>query len=104
MRKVLLATATLGMLWATGAAKADVMLDPHLSGTGDNVVFDSFSGSLAIGSFNGQHILLTSPATLVLPGLPTATILRSLTLATFLSRCLMLRKQWCCQRQRRFSA
>lgn len=34
---------------------ADVILDPHLSGTGDNVIFDSFNGNLAIGSFNGQH-------------------------------------------------
>jgi hypothetical protein len=39
---------------ATGA-NADVFLQNMLSGTGDNVTFDSFSGSLAIGSFNGQH-------------------------------------------------
>jgi hypothetical protein len=31
------------------------MLDPHLSGTGDNVIFDSLSGNVAVGSFNGQH-------------------------------------------------
>jgi hypothetical protein len=53
MKKLLLAAVAVAAL--TIPAKADVMLDPHLSGTGDNVVFDSFSGSLAIGSFNGQH-------------------------------------------------
>jgi hypothetical protein len=36
-------------------AHADVILDPHLSGTGDNVVFDSLVGHLAIGHFNGMH-------------------------------------------------
>jgi hypothetical protein len=36
-------------------AKADVILDPHLSGTGDNVIFDSVLGNTAFGSFNGQH-------------------------------------------------
>lgn len=53
MKKILLAgVLTLGV---TGAG-ADVIVDPHLSGTGDNVVFDSFNGTnLAIGSFNGQH-------------------------------------------------
>ena len=55
MKRVLLATAALAFIWATGQAKADVILDTKLSGTGDNVVFDSFSGSLAIGSFNGQN-------------------------------------------------
>ena len=54
MKRLLLAGMALFAL-ATVQAKADVILDPHLSGTGDNVVFDSFSGSLAIGSFNGQH-------------------------------------------------
>jgi hypothetical protein len=36
-------------------AKADVILSNQLSGTGDNVVFDSISGSIAYGSFNGTH-------------------------------------------------
>ena len=54
MRKFLLASSML-LACAVLPAKADVILDPHLSGTGDNVVFDSFSGNLAIGSFNGQH-------------------------------------------------
>jgi hypothetical protein len=54
MKKYLLAgTMLLGL--AVMPAKADVILDPHLSGTGDNVVFDSVSGNVAFGSFNGQH-------------------------------------------------
>jgi hypothetical protein len=36
-------------------ARADVMLENMLSGTGDNVVFNSLIGNLAVGSFNGQH-------------------------------------------------
>jgi len=55
MRRLLFATAALVLIWATGQAKADVILDTKLSGTGDNVVFDSFSGNMAIGSFNGQN-------------------------------------------------
>jgi hypothetical protein len=54
MKKLLLFTAAILPL-ATAGAKADVILDPHLSGTGDNVVFDSFSGSTAIGRFNGMN-------------------------------------------------
>jgi hypothetical protein len=54
MRKLLLS-----LLAATALvfpARADVILDTSASGTGDNVVFDSFNGTnLAIGSFNGQH-------------------------------------------------
>ena len=53
MKRVLLATAA--MLALAMPATADVMLDPHLSGTGDNVIFDSVSGNTAFGSFNGQH-------------------------------------------------
>ncbi|HEY2243482.1 MAG TPA: hypothetical protein VGH47_04560 [Xanthobacteraceae bacterium] len=53
MRKLLLGLTALAA-FAT-PAKADVVLDPMLSGTGDNVVFDSFNGNAAIGSFNGQH-------------------------------------------------
>ena len=55
MKKLLLAcTAVLAL---TGAARADVVIDNHLSGTGDNVVFDSFNAvtNVALGSFNGQH-------------------------------------------------
>jgi hypothetical protein len=54
MRKYLLATAALLTL-AGVSAKADVILDNHLSGTGDNVIFQGLFGNLAIGSFNGQH-------------------------------------------------
>jgi hypothetical protein len=54
MKRIMLAAAAI-LATATLSARADVILDPHLSGTGDNVVFDSLSGSLAIGSFNGQH-------------------------------------------------
>jgi hypothetical protein len=52
-KKILLATAAL--LTLAVPAKADVVLQTKLSGTGDNVVFDSLNGSTAIGSFNGQH-------------------------------------------------
>jgi len=55
MKRLLFASAALACIWATGQAKADVILDFNGSGTGDNVVFQSFSGSTAIGSFNGQH-------------------------------------------------
>jgi hypothetical protein len=43
---------------ATLPARADVILDPHLSGTGDNVIFDSVdvANFKAFGSLNGQHI------------------------------------------------
>jgi len=52
MKTLLMAIAILA---TTGIAKADVIVDNKLSGTGDNVIFDSLLGSLAIGSFNGQH-------------------------------------------------
>src|SRR5215471_15936971 len=53
LKRLILATA-LGMIPA--AAMADVTIIDKLSGTGDNVVFDSaIPGSLVIGSFNGQH-------------------------------------------------
>jgi hypothetical protein len=53
MRKLLLATTAL--LALSGAARADVILDTQLSGTGDNVIFDSISGGVAVGTFNGTH-------------------------------------------------
>ncbi len=53
MRKLLLTTTAL--LALTVVAKADVVLDFKLSGTGDNVVFQSINNNVAIGSFNGQH-------------------------------------------------
>lgn len=55
MKKFLLASAfALGL--ATTPASADVMVADMLSGTGDNVVFDSFNGTnQAVGSFNGTH-------------------------------------------------
>jgi hypothetical protein len=52
MRNLLLASA---LLLFSAPAYADVILDTHLSGTGDNVIFNSLIGSLALGSFNGQH-------------------------------------------------
>jgi hypothetical protein len=52
--KLALAIALASVAFAP-AAWADVILDPHLSGTGDNVVFDSISGNVAFGSFNGTH-------------------------------------------------
>jgi hypothetical protein len=55
MKRLLLATvAVLGV--GLGTAQANVVILDKLSGTGDNVVFDSFNGTnLAVGSFNGQH-------------------------------------------------
>jgi hypothetical protein len=53
MRKLLLGSALAFAVVAP--ANADVVIQDMLSGTGDNVVFDSLSGHLAIGSFNGMH-------------------------------------------------
>src|SRR5215472_1621349 len=52
MKRLLLATA---LAMTPIAAMADVTLLDKLSGTGDNVVFDSQSGGLILGSFNGQN-------------------------------------------------
>jgi len=52
MHKLLLASA---LMLFSAPAYADVILDTHLSGTGDNVIFNSLIGSLALGSFNGTH-------------------------------------------------
>src|SRR5215831_18386063 len=52
--KIVLLAAT-ALIAATSFATADVILDKHLSGTGDNVIFDSCSSSVCFGSFNGQH-------------------------------------------------
>jgi hypothetical protein len=54
MKRFMLASTML-MGLAVMPAKADVMLSTNLSGTGDNVIFDSVSGNVAFGSFNGQH-------------------------------------------------
>ena len=54
MRKLLLATTALLALSAL-PAKADVVIKTSMTGTGDNVVFDSLNGTTALGSFNGQH-------------------------------------------------
>jgi hypothetical protein len=57
MKRVLLAAAAISTiaLWGMASAKADVIIDNSLSGTGDNVVFQSSTPNLVIGSFNGQH-------------------------------------------------
>jgi hypothetical protein len=58
MRRYLYVTTALLALTALSfisPAKADVILDNHLSGTGDNVIFNSVSGSLATALLNGQH-------------------------------------------------
>jgi uncharacterized protein (TIGR03382 family) len=56
MKKLLLAVLACAVIASTAKqANADVILTPMLSGTGDNVVFDSLLGNLAIGSFNGQN-------------------------------------------------
>jgi hypothetical protein len=36
-------------------AAADVIINDSLSGTGDNVIFDSKSSTQVVGTFNGQH-------------------------------------------------
>jgi len=54
MKRFLLATAAIAM-FLPGLARADVILTDSLSGTGDNVVFDSVLGNLVKGTFNGQH-------------------------------------------------
>jgi len=36
-------------------ANATIVIDDHLSGTGDNVIFNALSTNLVVGSFNGQH-------------------------------------------------
>ena len=58
MRNLLLAGAAALALtsYALNEARADVIINNQLSGTGDNVIFDSATpGSLVVGSFNGQH-------------------------------------------------
>lgn len=58
MKKLLAAmsVALLASVVVTAAAKADVILDTHLSGTGNNVVFNSLSGDLATALLNGQNL------------------------------------------------
>jgi hypothetical protein len=56
MKKLTLAAVLLASTaFATLPAKAEVVLETKLSGTGDNVIFNSLVGNLATGSFNGQH-------------------------------------------------
>lgn len=52
---LLMTTAVVCTLASATGASADVILDPHLSGTGDNVVFNQLTPNLVVGSFNGQH-------------------------------------------------
>jgi hypothetical protein len=54
MRRLLLSLTAVAALAAT-SAKADVILDFKGGGTGDNVVFNSLAGSLALATLNGQH-------------------------------------------------
>jgi hypothetical protein len=54
MRRLLLASAAALMLLPM-SAKADVIIDDHLSGTGDNVVFNALTSTRVVGAFNGQH-------------------------------------------------
>jgi hypothetical protein len=57
MKRLLLAATAVAAIALSGmvSAKADVVLDTQLSGTGDNVIFQSLLGNVATGSFNGQH-------------------------------------------------
>ena len=52
MRKFLLAAALAAL---ASPAYADVIVENKLSGTGDNVVFNSLVGDLALANLNGQH-------------------------------------------------
>jgi hypothetical protein len=47
--------ATAALLATVGLARADVIVQNNLSGTGDNVIFNSISGDLATALLNGQH-------------------------------------------------
>ena len=53
MKRFLL--TSIAALAMTTYACADIILDPMLSGTGDNVIFQSLLGNLAVGTFNGMH-------------------------------------------------
>ena len=53
MKKLLLAASMLTALALP--AQADVILDFKAGGTGDNVVFNSLLGNLALATLNGQH-------------------------------------------------
>jgi len=57
MKRLLLTTMAIAALALSGtvSAKADVIINDSLSGTGDNVIFQSATPNLVIGSFNGQH-------------------------------------------------
>lgn len=54
MKKFLLAASMMTALALP--AQADVILETNLSGTGDNVIFTSVVGDLALARLNGQHI------------------------------------------------
>jgi hypothetical protein len=53
MKRLLL--ATIALLALAAPASADIILENKLSGTGDNVVFNSLNGDLARALLNGQH-------------------------------------------------
>ena len=55
MKKLLLLTTAVAMLAAV-PAKADVVLEFKLSGTGDNVIADTVGTNSALGHLNGQHL------------------------------------------------
>jgi hypothetical protein len=56
MKRVLLAAAAiLAVITTAPTAQADVILETKLSGTGDNVIFNSLTGDLALALLNGQH-------------------------------------------------
>jgi hypothetical protein len=55
MKKLTGILAATALAMSASAAMADVTLLNHLTGTGDNVIFDSLISNVATGSFNGQH-------------------------------------------------
>jgi len=55
MKRLLFASTALAFIWATGVAKADVIVQDTGGSTGDLVNFQSQTGNLVVGAFNGQH-------------------------------------------------
>lgn len=54
-RVMIAAVALLAGTALLSPARADVIVQDKLSGTGDNVIFNSVLGDLALASLNGQH-------------------------------------------------
>jgi hypothetical protein len=53
---ILCIAATSAQVLLASRASADIIVSPHLSGTGDNVIADSTSTTSALGHLNGTHL------------------------------------------------